>query len=143
MTQSATVTRILSILMDPPVTIRASARRKRACFFRTKPGAARKIGRKNGGGHASARSNSPQPVSSSATWHERALLRSVRRCTSSYYDIVVGLEEGEQMALVDDSVVRTAKEIRRSAAETQLGGTLEEIGDSSGVLFRPDKARFC
>jgi hypothetical protein len=49
MTQSATVTRILSILMDPPVTIRASARRKRACFFRTKPGAARKIGRKNGG----------------------------------------------------------------------------------------------
>jgi hypothetical protein len=47
------------------------------------------------------------------------------------------------MALVDDSVVRTAKEIRHSAAEAQLGGTLEEIGDSSRVLFRPDKARFC
>jgi hypothetical protein len=47
------------------------------------------------------------------------------------------------MALVDDSVGRIAKEIRRSAAETQLGGTLEEIGDSSGVLFRPDKIRFC
>jgi hypothetical protein len=44
---------------------------------------------------------------------------------------------------MDDSVVRIAKEIRRSVAETQLGGTLEEIGDSSGALFRPDKIRFC
>ena len=47
------------------------------------------------------------------------------------------------MAPMDDSVVRIAKEIRRSVAEMQLGGTLEEIGDSSGVLFRPDKIRFC
>jgi hypothetical protein len=87
--------------------------------------------------------NLPQPVSSSATWHERGLPRSVHRCTSSYYDTVVDLEEGEQMTLMDDSAVRIAREIRRSAAETQLGGTLEEIGDSSGALFRSDKVRFC
>jgi hypothetical protein len=47
------------------------------------------------------------------------------------------------MALMDDSAVRIAKEIRRSTDEARLGGALEEIGDSSGVLFRSDKVRFC
>jgi hypothetical protein len=47
------------------------------------------------------------------------------------------------MALMDDSAVRITQAIRRCAAETQLGKTLEEIGDSSGFLFGFDEARFC
>ena len=86
--------------------------------------------------HGRALSNSPQPVSPSTTWDERAIPRPVHRCPSSCCDIVAGLTGSEWMAAMDDSVVRITKEIRRSAAEMQLDGTLKEIGNSSGVSER-------
>jgi len=58
------------------------------------PGLSERSEERTGPGHGSARSNSPQLVTSSATCHEKALPRSVHRCTSSHYDIVAGLEEG-------------------------------------------------
>jgi hypothetical protein len=36
------------------------------------------------------------------------------------------------MSAIDESGVRITEEIRRSATETQLDGTLKEIGNSSG-----------
>jgi hypothetical protein len=49
-----------------------------------------------------------------------------------YCDIVTRLNGSEWMSAIDESGVRITKEIRRSATETQLDGTLKEIGNSSG-----------